>query len=155
MGRRGRSRGTMLLAGFLGVIAAVPSAPASPSGSTGVTSTVLAHGVSEKRLKLKAKGTADVIVRTITIDPGGSTGWHYHEGQLLIVVTAGTLTRTFEDCSVEITPAGSAFVEVAGAEHRHIGRNLGTEPVVLHATYVLPKGSPLAVDTEAPSCAGE
>ena len=48
--------------------------------------TVLAQGVSEETLKLKARGRTDVVVRTITIAPGGSTGWHHHPGQLLAVV---------------------------------------------------------------------
>ncbi|WP_323450700.1 cupin domain-containing protein [Streptomyces yaizuensis] len=144
----------MVLAGCLGMIATVPSAANATSGG-GVTGKLLAQGVAEKRLKLKAKGPSDVVVRTITIDPGGSTGWHYHDGQLLVVVKSGTLTRTLHDCSVEVMPAGSAFTEPAGAEHRHIGRNLGTEPVVLFATYVLPQGSRLAEDVDAPSCASE
>ncbi|GGZ43417.1 cupin [Streptomyces inusitatus] len=144
----------MLLAACLGLIATAPSVANATPGS-GVTGTVLAQGVSEKKLKLKAKGPTEVIVRTITIDPGGSTGWHYHDGQLLVLVQSGTLTRTLEDCSVEVTPAGTAFVEPAGPEHRHNGRNLGTEPVVLYLTYVLPKGSPLSVNVDAPSCAGE
>ncbi|MER5768456.1 cupin domain-containing protein [Streptomyces sp. NPDC001985] len=144
----------MLLAAFLGLTSSVPSAAGVTSGH-GVTGTVLAQGVSEKRLKLRARGRSDVVVRTIVIDPGGSTGWHYHDGHMLVVVQSGTLTRTLEDCSVEVAPAGSAFVEPSGEDHRHVGRNLGTEPVVLYATYVLPKGSPLSVGVEAPSCAGE
>ena len=53
-----------------------------------------------------------------------------------------------------MTPAGAAFVEPSGPRHRHIGRNLGTEPVVLYVTYLLPKGSPLSNDADAPPCAG-
>ncbi|ANW20724.1 cupin domain-containing protein [Streptomyces clavuligerus] len=144
----------MVLAGCLGMIATVPPAAANAAPGGGVTGNLLAQGVSEKRLILKANGPANVVVRTITIDPGGSTGWHYHDGPLLVVVKSGTLTRTLHDCSVEVMPAGSAFTEPSGVEHRHIGRNLGTEPVVLYATYVLPLGSRLAEDADAPSCLG-
>lgn len=77
---------------------------------------------------------------TITVEPGGSTGWHTHCGQLIAVVKSGTLTRTLHDCSVEATSAGSSFIEPSGARHRHIGRNLGSEPVVLWVTYLLPRG---------------
>ncbi|MFD9877848.1 cupin domain-containing protein, partial [[Kitasatospora] papulosa] len=56
------------------------------------------------------------------------------------------------DCSVEVTPAGTSFIEPSGADHRHIGRNLGTEPVVLWVTYLLPEGSPLSDDAEAADC---
>lgn len=134
----------------LAALATVPSAANATPGS-GVSGTVLAQGVSEE--KLKAKGRTDVVVRTITVAPGGSTGWHHHPGQLLAVVKSGTLTRTLDDCSVEVTPAGTAFIEPSGTRHRHIGHNLGSEPVVLYVTYLLPAGSPLSVDENAPPCA--
>ena len=35
----------------------------------------------------------DYITREITIQPGGSTGWHYHDGRVFGVVREGTLTR--------------------------------------------------------------
>ncbi|MFI1399804.1 cupin domain-containing protein [Streptomyces sp. NPDC020681] len=143
----------MVAVACLAAIATVPSAANATPGS-GVTGTVLAQGLSEETLKLKAKGPTDVTFREITIAPGGYTGWHYHPGQLLAVVKSGTLTRTLQDCSVEVTPAGTAFIEPSGARHRHIGRNLGSVPVVLYVTYLLPKGSPLSVDADAPPCAG-
>ncbi|MCX4911653.1 cupin domain-containing protein [Streptomyces sp. NBC_00878] len=128
------------------------SALATPG--SGVTGTILAQGTSAGTLKVKAKGRTDVIVRSITIAPGGSTGWHYHSGQVIAVVKSGTLTRTLQDCSVEVTTTGTSFIEPAGARHVHIGRNLGTEPVELYVTYLVPEGSPLSVDADAPACAG-
>ncbi|MCM2390831.1 cupin domain-containing protein [Streptomyces albipurpureus] len=149
----------MVMDGCLTALPTAPSAASATAGngvaSSGVAGTVLARGVSQGTLKIKAKGRTDVIVRTITIAPGDSTGWHYHHGQLLAVVKSGTLTRTLQDCSVEVAPAGSAFIEPSGAEHRHIARNAGSEPVVLYVTYLLPQGSPLSVDAEPPTCLGE
>jgi quercetin dioxygenase-like cupin family protein len=133
------------------LIGVIPSA-ASATPATGVSGVVLATGTSKSTVKVKNVGPTDVVVRQITIEPGGSTGWHYHNGQILAVVTKGTLTRTLDDCSVVVTRAGQTIVEPAGKHHVHIGRNLGTEPVELYATYVLPKGSPLAVDAPAPDC---
>lgn len=100
------------------------------------------------------RGRTDVTFREITVEPGGSTGWHTHRGQLIAVVKSGTLTRTLDDCSVEVTPAGTSFIEPSGADHRHIGRNLGTEPVVLWVTYLLPEGSELSDDADAAHCPG-
>jgi quercetin dioxygenase-like cupin family protein len=127
------------------------SALATPG--SGVTGTILAQGTSAGTLKIKAKGRTDVIVRSITIAPGGTTGWHYHPGQLIAVVKSGTLTRTLQDCSVEVSPTGTSFVEPAGSRRVHVGRNLGTEPVELYVTYLVPEGSPLSVDADAPTCA--
>jgi quercetin dioxygenase-like cupin family protein len=102
---------------------------------------------------VSSREKTDVAVLEITIAPGGSTGWHYHTGQLIAVVKSGTLTRTLHDCSTEVSTAGSSLVEPAGQEHVHLGRNLGIEPVVLLVTYVLPAGHPLSHDAPAPTCA--
>ncbi|MFF5936186.1 cupin domain-containing protein [Streptomyces sp. NPDC012508] len=148
-----RLRKSLVVAGTVAAVAVVPSAALATPG-TGVSGTVLAKGTSHGRLKIKApKGDTDVTVRTVTIAPGGSTGWHHHPGQLIAVVQSGTLTRTLDDCSVEATSAGEAFIEPAGRKHVHIGRNLGTEPVVLYVTYLLPEGAPLSVDEPEPECA--
>ncbi len=150
-GKQARGRKGMVLGGCLAALGMVPSAALATPGS-GVSGTVLATGTSAGTMKVETKGPTDVVVRTITIAPGGSTGWHHHPGQLIAVVQKGTLSRTLEDCSVETTTAGQSFIEPSGAKHRHIGRNLGSEPVVLYVTYMLPAGSPLSVDADAPAC---
>jgi quercetin dioxygenase-like cupin family protein len=96
----------------------------------------------------------DYITRRITIQPGGSTGWHYHDGRVFGVVREGTLTRTMSDCSVIVSPAGSAVTEDSGPDHVHIGRNLGPEPLVLWVDYIEPAGAPLSVDVPDPGCGG-
>lgn len=158
-GRVARKRGALRNAALVGVCVAalglVPAAAVATPGS-GVSGTVVAKGTSGSKLKIKPpNGPTDVTFREITVQPGGSTGWHTHRGQLIVVVKAGTLTRTLDDCSVEVTPAGTSFIEPAGASHQHIGRNLGTEPVVLWVTYLLPEGSELSYDADAVDCPAE
>jgi quercetin dioxygenase-like cupin family protein len=94
----------------------------------------------------------DYITKEITIQPGGSTGWHYHDGRVFGVVRDGTLTRTMSDCTDVVNPAGSAVTEDSGRNHVHIGRNLGPDPVVLWVDYIEPAGSPQAVDVPDPGC---
>ena len=124
----------------------------SATAGTGVTGTVLATGTSPDGIVVTSREKTDVAVLEITIAPGGSTGWHYHDGAVIAVVKSGTLTRMLHDCSTEVTSAGRSFVEPAGRHHVHIGRNLGTEPVVLLATYVLPAGQPRSQDAPQPQC---
>jgi quercetin dioxygenase-like cupin family protein len=132
-------------------VAIVPAAAsATPSG--GVSGTVLGKGTSSSTIEVKNEGPTDVVVRHVVIAPGGSTGWHYHPGTLIAVVHKGTLTRILEDCSVQTTSAGQSIVEDAGDRHVHVGSNLGTEPVELYVTYVIPAGAPLAVDAANPGC---
>jgi quercetin dioxygenase-like cupin family protein len=94
----------------------------------------------------------DYITREITIAPGGSTGWHYHDGRVFGIVRQGTLTRTMADCSVVVSPAGSPVTEDSGPDHVHVGRNLGLEPLVLWVDYIEPAGAPLSVDVPDPGC---
>jgi quercetin dioxygenase-like cupin family protein len=94
----------------------------------------------------------DYITREITIQPGGSTGWHYHDGRVFGVVREGTLTRTMADCSVVVSPVGSAVTEDSGPAHVHIGRNLGPGPLKLWVDYIEPAGAPLSVDVPDPGC---
>ncbi|MFE9254525.1 cupin domain-containing protein [Streptomyces sp. NPDC006879] len=149
---RARIRGSSKTAGGAAVPLQVPAATSRASDDL-VSGVILAAGSAEQPMRVRTEASTDVIVREITIQPGGSTGWHYHPGQLIAVIKSGTLTRTLYDCSVEVTPAGSSFVEASGPRHVHLGRNLGTEPVVLYATYVLPQGSPLAIAADPPRCA--
>jgi quercetin dioxygenase-like cupin family protein len=135
-----------LTASFLAVAAA---RSVSPTVASGVTGTILAAGPSSAPTH---RGPSQVTMREIRIPPGGSTGWHYHDGELIVVVKTGTLTRTLADCSTITTEAGESIFEPSGADHVHVGKNVGTEPVVLYVTYVLPLGSPLAHDVDAPAC---
>lgn len=151
-GRQGRLGKVLVIGGCVAALGFVPSAAIATPGS-GVSGTVVAEGTSPGKLKVKTpKGRTDVTFRKITVEPGGSTGWHTHRGQLIAVVKQGTLTRTLDDCSVEATSAGTSFIEPSGVKHRHIGRNLGTEPVVLWVTYLLPEGSELSDDADAVDC---
>lgn len=130
-----------LLAGL--TVAMLPAA-ADATPSSGVTGTILSQRTVDGK---------DYIVREITIAPGGTTGWHYHDGTLYAFVEQGTLTHDMSDCAVDATYGpGSFFVEQSGANHVHIGRNLGTTPLVLYVLYVDPHGSPLSEDAPNPGC---
>jgi quercetin dioxygenase-like cupin family protein len=135
---RDRSRGTRFGVGDAGA---------------GVSGTVLGKGTSSDTIEVRNEGRTDIVVRHIIIEPGGSTGWHYHPGALIAVVHKGTLTRTLADCSVHVSSAGQSLFESSGDTHAHSGRNLGAEPVELYVTYVIPAGTPLSIDAPDPGCA--
>lgn len=125
------------------VIGLIPSTADATPGS-GVTGTILSQTTI---------GRTDYTLREITIQPGGTTGWHFHDGTLYAFVKAGTLTHSDHDCTTDgVYKAGAAFTEPSGTDHVHVGRNLGTKPVVLDVLYVLPTGSPLSEDAPNPGC---
>lgn len=95
----------------------------------------------------------DYIFREITIAPGGSTGWHSHDGELLGVVTEGVLEHYRADCSMDGRYlAGQSIAEKGGPGYVHIGRNPGPGPLVLQVLYIDPAGAPLSDDQPDPGC---
>jgi len=129
------------------ITAATVLAPGSASATPGydVDATTLAQAT------LNGK---DYVTREITIGPGGSTGWHYHPGQVFGVVKAGTLTHYDSDCTVDgVYDTGAPITERSGPGYVHMGRNEGSTPLVLWILYIDPAGSPLAVDMPNPGCA--
>ena len=145
--------GRRLVVGGSELLLVAMTAVACATAGAGVSGNLLGRGSSPDGVIVRTAGATDVIVREITIAPGASTGWHYHDGPLIAVVKSGTLTRTLHDCSTQVTGAGGALVEPAGRELVHVGRNLGGEPLVLLVTYVLPAGQPLSRDAPEPACA--
>ncbi|MFI9150051.1 cupin domain-containing protein [Streptomyces sp. NPDC053367] len=117
------------------------AAEATPPGP-GVTGRVIAQ---------TTVGNTDYILREVTVPPGQSTGWHFHDGPLYGYVKEGTLSHFDATCASDgVHPRGSTVEEPAGDVH--IGRNLGTTTVVLEVLYVLPHGAPFSRDAANPGC---
>ncbi|MFD9699629.1 cupin domain-containing protein [Lentzea sp. NPDC059081] len=120
----------------------------------GVASATPSRGVTAREIAKWSMGDRDYTVREITVAPGGSTGWHHHDGTLYAVVKQGVLTRTMDDCTTTfVHHRGDTLIEEPA--HVHVGRNLGTAPMVLQVLYVNPAGTPLSVDEPNPGCSFE
>jgi quercetin dioxygenase-like cupin family protein len=120
---------------------------------TAIASATPTIGISSVVLSKQTVNGKDYIVSDITIAPGGSTGWHTHQGEVFGIVKSGTLTRNVADCSIEsVSNPGDPVTDPTGADHVHIGRNLGTAPVVLEVTYIDPAGAPTADSAPNPGC---
>jgi quercetin dioxygenase-like cupin family protein len=131
-----------LLAVTTAGLAGVATASATPSD--GLNAVILSQNTVDG---------VDYVTREITIAPGGSTGWHYHDPIVYGIIREGALTWAAADClDVKTYPAGSAVAEASGADHVHLGRNLGAEPLVMWANYVAPSGTSPAVDVPDPGC---
>jgi quercetin dioxygenase-like cupin family protein len=129
----------LLLAGTVAV--------ATPSDRVAITE--LARAERIEPFRLDAQGENDVIVLRATIEPGGTTGWHSHPGLEIAVVKAGVLTVYSADCVPRTVTAGHGRVQ--HAKTIHMGRNEGSEPVELYATFVVPHGAPVRVDEPQPA----
>ncbi|MFG6200084.1 cupin domain-containing protein [Nonomuraea sp. JJY05] len=132
---------------------AATAAAASLALLPGTANATPSSGVSATVLFQRTVGEQDYILREITVEPGGSTGWHYHEGTLYGVIRKGTLSHFRSTCESDgVYEAGQAIVEPSGSDHVHIGQNRGDKPVVMEVLYVIPHGAPLSVDAPNPGC---
>ena len=93
----------------------------------------------------------------ITVNPGGSAGWHSHPGGAIVVVKTGTLTgytAVGNQCQMTTYSAGQAFIERPGEVDQVI--NTGTTPYVLFVTFPrVPQGDSARTDESDPgTCPG-
>jgi quercetin dioxygenase-like cupin family protein len=89
-------------------------------------------------------GPATVTFRTIALAPGEVSGWHYHPGPVVNVVTRGTVTVEDGCGGEESFIPGQAFETMGGRIHR--AKNLGTEETFEYNTFIIPPGNPLTVN---------
>jgi quercetin dioxygenase-like cupin family protein len=98
------------------------------------------------------KGASDVYVQSNVWAPGGSTGWHSHPGNSLIIVTAGTVTD-YEghdpDCKPHVYRTGMAFAD-PGGDHVHILRNEGAIEARTIAVQIIPAGAGRRIEVADP-----
>jgi quercetin dioxygenase-like cupin family protein len=102
--------------------------------------TKFSPGVSAR---IKTKGAFEIVVQKIVAEPGATFGWHYHPGENINVVAQGTLSLYHaKKCTLEVTyPTGSGFS--TSPDEVHLARNEGTDTLVIYATYLVPKQTPL------------
>ena len=155
----------VLLLFVLGLLAITGTAFATMG--IGVVGQVQARGTIEDRssisragidlllMSLRGSGQADVVTQSLTMSPGGTTGWHGHPGPVLVTVRSGELTVVYADdrsCQGTIYRAGQSFVDL-GNTRVHTALNRGPVPVDFWATYLVPgaPGAPFRIDSPNPS----
>ncbi len=109
--------------------------------------------VNADGIKLQTKRRTEASVLTLTVDPGGSTGWHTHPGLAIISVSEGTGTLYTTDCTAQEFGTGEAFIET-GDDEATLFRNEGSTPVVLTVTFIAPRGAAIIRDAPAPRTCG-
>lgn len=95
----------------------------------------------------------DVVVAKVTLQPGGSVGWHTHPGPSITSVASGELTVIHaDDCVTRRYAAGSALVDL-GQGNVHIGFNASTVETILYVTFLhVPPGQGPTIAAPDPGC---
>ncbi|GEM34199.1 cupin [Nocardia neocaledoniensis NBRC 108232] len=109
-----------------------------------------AVGTASRTLLRVRLGRRDIVVRRTRIAPGGSSGWHYHDGTLFVLVTRGVLDHPYVRRGPAVYPRGHVFREPSGPANAHVARNLGATEVRILVLYLNPAGSPLSRQVSAP-----
>src|SRR4051795_10480102 len=132
----------LLLVGVVG--AAVYGGIALATPPSGLVNILLARGTDASEGTLPIQMGTDVVMAQITVDPGGSSGWHSHPGGAIIVVKQGAPTVYSpvgrKKCETTTYSAGQAFIERPGEVDDVL--NAGTIPYVLFVTFPrVPQGA--------------
>jgi len=136
---------------------ATTSLATTPSGSSAqftYRATLDPYHFDSNDFKIFQKDRQDIVMRQLTLAPGGSAGWHFHPGPSFVIVTQGTLSlyqASDPTCTAQRFGPGEGFVEAPGEDHVHIARNEGTTPLVIVITFLdVPIGRPFRLDAPAP-----
>ena len=124
---------------------------------SGLVNIPIARGTNVSHGTIPLHVGTDVAMAQITVDPGGSSGWHSHPGGAIIVVKTGTLTvyrSVGSQCQTETYGAGQAFIERPGELDNVL--NMSTSPYVLFVTFPnVPPGVSARTDEPNPgTCPG-
>ena len=78
--------------GLAGLVAAALVGPGAATPPSGLVNTPLARGTNSSDGTIPLQAGTDVVVATITVQLGGSSGWHSHPGGAIVIVKTGALT---------------------------------------------------------------
>ena len=145
-------RWALLSVGLASVVTAVTVATGGATPPSGLTNVPLARGTDVSDGTIPMQAGTDVAMAQITVDPGGSSGWHSHPGGAIIVVKQGTLTvyrGLGNQCQTSTYSAGQTFIERPREVDQVV--NTGTIPYVLFVTFPrVPQGVSPRTDEPSP-----
>ena len=158
---RYRGKLIVLVAGFVLMVAIAGTASGTPpvgSATTIALNTGTVNGAvnmpANVGVKLITTASVDVVQTNSTAAAGWSSGWHSHNGPVIVSIKSGTLTVYSSACAgVTYGPgqaAGSAFVEPPNRPV--LARNEGTTSVEWFTTQIIPTGSATRNDVSPGLC---
>jgi quercetin dioxygenase-like cupin family protein len=95
--------------------------------------------LQDQNLSVSDRHAVQVVAEFV---PGGMAGKHTHPGEELGYVMEGTLELQVAGQPPRTLKAGETFFVPAGVVHD--GKNVGTGPAKVLATYIVEKGKPVA-----------
>jgi quercetin dioxygenase-like cupin family protein len=130
---------------------ALASPPSGQHTSTPVTGTLQPVDIEPDGVEFETEEPVEATTFTLTLDPGGFTGWHVHPGVLIATVQSGAVVREV-GCRARTYSAGEAFVEHGDQPTGQVRNASLTEPAVFSVTQIAPSGVPRRAESNPPIC---
>ena len=162
VGRSGRAArfGSMAAGALLALVVAGTAlaglvSGALPSGAFTFTSTAINDvNIGGDAIHLKTKGAINVKTTYTRLQPTGAlTGWHYHNGPVIVTVAVGTLTYVDASCHEWDLRAGESYIESTGEilnAYLDPTKNSGLDAVEWFSTRLYPADANDPVSVAAP-----
>lgn len=130
---------------------ALASPPSGQRTSPPVTGTLQPVDIEPSGVDLETEEPVEVTTFTLTLDPGGFTGWHTHPGILIATVQSGAVVRDV-GCQARTYSAGEAFVEHGDQPTGQVRNASVTAPAAFSVTHIATPGVPRRTETDPPIC---
>ncbi|CAN5258493.1 hypothetical protein BH20ACT13_BH20ACT13_23960 [soil metagenome] len=130
----------------IGMLAAAVALGSPPSGvePTTLVTANFDHTVhlNSDRVKFQTKDPTDVRIQKLVFQPGGRSGWHHHQGMVILAVESGAVTLWNADCSSQTygpdLPNGAVFAEGGDVPEQVTSAGGAT----VYAVFVAPSNDP-------------
>jgi quercetin dioxygenase-like cupin family protein len=148
-----------LTVGLVGFFVAVTAIPGAATPSVGFSSQTLGRGTLASQGSLPLRKGMDIVAVRVTLNAGGSSGWHSHPGGGITIVVQGEVTvygQARNDdgepeggCVITRYTQGQAFIERPGQVVDAV--NTGATDTIMVVTFPsVPAGGASRTDRPNP-----
>jgi hypothetical protein len=95
-----------LTVGLVGLLVAVTAIPGAATPSVGFSSQPLGRGTLASQGNLPLRQGMDIVAVMVTLNAGGSSGWHSHPGGGISIVVKGEVTVYAPEAEVTVYAPG-------------------------------------------------
>jgi hypothetical protein len=135
-------------------LAGLASGSLPATGFTFTSTTVNDVNMAGDGIRLKTKGSISVKTTYTRLAPTGAlTGWHHHNGPVIVTIAVGTLTYVDAACHTWDVSAGESYIESTGEvlnAYLDPAKNGGLSYVEWFSTRLYPAGTTDPVAEDAP-----
>jgi quercetin dioxygenase-like cupin family protein len=161
-----------LTVGLVGLLVAVTATPGAATPSVGFSSQPLGRGTLASQGSLPLRQGMDIVAVMVTLNAGGSSGWHSHPGGGISIVVKGEVTvytpegeatayapgrsndgQGDDGCVITRYTQGQAFIERPGQVVDAV--NTGATDTIIVVTFPsVPAGGASRIDRPNPGTCG-